>query len=124
MDIFDSFLAVILTPTAGIEACPGATRSWGRGFEWKSAFGIGETPHLGLDIGVAFGLGNNRRLGQVTPYQHHVSVAVLAKVSCDTTYLEDITLLLNPRLGDSRLHLPALAPACGVSREVVSWCLA
>ena len=39
-----------------------------------------DKPLVCLDIGVVFGLGNNRRLGQVTPYQHHVSVAVLAKV--------------------------------------------
>ena len=74
-----------------------------------------EKPHVGLDIGVVFGLGNNRRLRQVTPYQHHVSVAVLAKVSRDKTYLEVITLLLNPRLGDRRLHLPG--PGTSVWRE-------
>ena len=71
-----------------------------------------EKPLVCLDIGVVFGLGNNRHLGQGTPYLHHVSVAVLVKVSCDKRYLEDNTLLLNRRLGDSRLHFPPVAPAC------------
>ena len=76
-----------------------------------------DKPQVGLDIGVAFGLGNNRRLGQVNLYQHHVSVAVLANASCDKAYVEYNTLLVNPRLADSRLHFPLRAPGCGAPSQ-------
>ena len=76
----------ILTPTAGTEPVPGAAGSLGRvlveGVHLALEQGTDskrEQADVALARGLVFGLGNNRRLGDRSPYLHQVSVAIWCK---------------------------------------------